>query len=181
MRRIDVDEEIVLRVPGIEDAAEYFAVLDRNRDYVGKWDGSRTKTRSIEVAEELITRWTKVADEGSAFHYVIEYRDSIVGSIGAMRLQEPEHVAELGYWLSEDTQGRGIVTRSARALIRRLFEDRGINLVEIWAAAENAKSRAVPERLGFKLDGYLRDRMLENGRYHDAAVYSILAREWSAS
>jgi ribosomal-protein-serine acetyltransferase len=88
-------------------------------------------------------------------------------------------VVELGYWRSEDMQGLDIMTMSCRAVLDWLFEKTGIKLVEIWVAVPNLKSRAIPERLGFQLEGYLRDRMLANGDNCDAAVYSILARDWT--
>jgi ribosomal-protein-serine acetyltransferase len=179
MLKIEVDKEIHLRVPSIEDAPEYFAVLDNNRDYISVYDVSRTNTRSIEDAEKVIARWMKAADEGTSFQFLIEYRGAIVGSLGAMNLKEPERTANLGYWLSEDVQGRGIMTRSCRAIVRHLFEELEMNCIEVWAAITNIRSRAIPERLGFKLDGLLRERVLENGQHRDAAVYSMLAREWT--
>jgi ribosomal-protein-serine acetyltransferase len=52
--------------------------------------------------------------------------------------------------------------------------------VRLAAATENAKSRAIPERLGFHLDGVLREQERVDGRYVDHAVYTLLRREWRA-
>jgi ribosomal-protein-serine acetyltransferase len=52
-----------------------------------------------------------------------------------------------------------------------------LNRIEIAAAVGNVRSRAIPERLGFKLDGVLRERENVNGVMLDHAVYSQLRRE----
>ncbi|NQW18297.1 MAG: GNAT family N-acetyltransferase [Chloroflexi bacterium] len=176
-----MDDEIVLRIPNVEDAETLYGVIDRNRDYLREWLDFVPGTSSVEVTRGVIERWQQDANEASNFNYVIEYSGSIIGACGAMRLQERQNLAELGYWLAEDMQGRGIVTRICRALLRWLFEDRKVNRVEICSAAPNKKSRAVPERLGFTLEGYLRDQTLLDGKYFDTAVYSMLAREWASS
>ena len=56
-----------------------------------------------------------------------------------------------------------------------------MNRVEIRCATENVRSRAVPERLGFKLEGILRQSIWRHKRYYDLAMYGILAEEWKIS
>jgi len=53
-----------------------------------------------------------------------------------------------------------------------------LHRVEIRCAAENAKSNAVPRRLGFKLEGTHREAELLNGRYRDLLIYAMLQSEW---
>ena len=139
------------------------------------------KTTSAEVTWQVINRWQEQAKQESSFNYVIEYREPIVGSGGATRLDESKNLAEIGYWLSEDMQGSGIVTRSCNALLAWLFEHRNVNRVEIQVAVPNTISRAVAERLGFTLEGYLRDLALIDNKHYDIAMDSMLAREWRSS
>jgi ribosomal-protein-serine acetyltransferase len=181
MDYLRVDEEITLHVPKIEEAERFYAVIDRNREHLGKWLDFVPKTTDPDVTRGVIERWCRASAEETGFNYVIEYRGSIVGACGAPRLAKNQHSAEIGYWLSEDVQGRGIATRCCLSLLRWLFEDRKLNRVEIRAAAPNRKSRAVAERLGFKLDGILRENVFLNGKYYDEAIYSMLAREYSES
>ena len=181
MWRIEVDDEIVLRIPVIEDAELLYELIDQNRENLRTWLDWVPETSSVEVTRGVIERWRRHADQASDFQYVIEYRGSIVGACGAMRLQGHQNLAEIGYWLAEEMQGRGIITRICTALLRWLFEDRNVNRVEIQVAAPNKKSRAVAERLGFTMEGYLRDTTLLDGQYFDTAMYSMLAREWASS
>ena len=64
--------------------------------------------------------------------------------------------------------------------IAHLFEEMDLHRVEgSRCAAGNARSNAIPRRLGFKLEGTLRDAELVNGRYHDLLVYAMLKSEWT--
>jgi ribosomal-protein-serine acetyltransferase len=53
-----------------------------------------------------------------------------------------------------------------------------LNRVEIHCAAGNTKSAAIPRRLGFTLEGTIREGQFLNGRYHDTLLFSMLKREW---
>jgi ribosomal-protein-serine acetyltransferase len=56
-----------------------------------------------------------------------------------------------------------------------------LNRVELRAAEENRRSRAIPEHLGFRRDGTLREAELVGGRYLDSVVYSMLAADWHSA
>jgi len=88
---------------------------------------------------------------------------------------------EIGYWLSESFQGKGLMTDAARAVVAYLFDELDLNRVEIHCAAGNVKSAAIPRRLGFTLEGTSREGQLLNGRYQDILRFSMLKREWKAS
>jgi ribosomal-protein-serine acetyltransferase len=53
--------------------------------------------------------------------------------------------------------------------------------VEVRAAPENRRSRAIPERLGFREEGQLREAERVKGRYLDSVVYGMLASERTSS
>ena len=71
------------------------------------------------------------------------------------------------------------MTLSVKALVEVGFRDYGLNRIEIACATGNARSRAIPERLKFKLEGVLREHEYLYGRYVDHAIYSMLASERS--
>jgi ribosomal-protein-serine acetyltransferase len=101
--------------------------------------------------------------------------------IGFHAVSWRDRSAEIGYWLSADAQGRGILTRAAARLIDHAIAEWKLNRIEIRAAPDNARSRAVPERLGFVLEGTLREAERVGDRYVDSVVYSMLARDWTPS
>jgi ribosomal-protein-serine acetyltransferase len=67
------------------------------------------------------------------------------------------------------------MTRAVKALIDHAFGELGLHRVEIRAAAENRRSRAIPERLGFEQEGILREAERVGERYQDLVVYGLLA------
>ena len=108
----------------------------------------------------------------------IWYEGQWVGSIGFHIWDKIDRKASIGYWLSEDFQGKGIITDSVRALIKYGFEQMNLNRIEVRCAVENTKSRAIPERLGFKNEGTCRQSEWLYDHLVDLVVYSLLAEEW---
>ena len=70
------------------------------------------------------------------------------------------------------------MTKVCRHLCGYLFDELGLNRIEIRCAEANLKSRAVPERLGFTLEGTLREMGYTRDGWVDQRVYSLLKREW---
>jgi ribosomal-protein-serine acetyltransferase len=64
------------------------------------------------------------------------------------------------------------------ALLDHAFERWGLGRVEIRAGVLNARSRAIPQRLGFREEGVLRSAERIGTRVIDHAVYVMTAREW---
>ena len=174
MTTIRVDDEILLRPPRMSDAEDLFALVDSNRDYLRRWlpwvDGLRS-ARDYRP-------WIEGRVGGNEYRLLIVYKGAVVGATGVRDLDSPNKAGEIGYWLAEDMQGRGIVTRTCRALLDYAFDELEINRMQIRVATGNTKSLAIPERLGLQFEGVLREAELVNGEYYDLALYSMLASEW---
>lgn len=70
--------------------------------------------------------------------------------MGFNKINRNNGSAEIGYWLSEDYQGKGIMTECVRTLADFGFESLKLSKIEIRCRAENARSVNIPKRLGFK-------------------------------
>ncbi len=175
MTEIRVDSEITLRSPGISDAERLFELIDSNRAHLGRWLPELITVKSLE--QERAWLQGRIDDTGGEKPLLIIVDEIIVGVIGT-HFQELNDAAEVGYWLAEGQQGRGITTRSCAAMVDELLRVRGMNRVVIRAAVDNTRSRAVPERLGFVHEGVERQAVKLPDGYVDMAVYSMLASEW---
>jgi len=120
----------------------------------------------------------QVADN-DGFQTAIVCDGRIVGAVGFHGVDWDHRSASIGYWLDAGHQGRGIMTGAVRALIDHALRDWGLNRVEIRAAPDNRRSRAIPERLGFRQEGVLSEAERVGDRYLDSVVYAILASAWA--
>jgi ribosomal-protein-serine acetyltransferase len=87
----------------------------------------------------------------------------------------------IGYWLAEDQQGNGVMTRACRALVSYGFDTLQLHRVEIRCATGNERSCAIPKRLGFEHEGILREAEWLYDHYVDLHLFSILAQQWTMS
>ena len=163
-----------------EHAVELSRLVDRNREHLRQWlqwvDNSRTTQDSRTFLREVqkVYRDTRTVTAG------IWRRERLSGMVGLNEVNWVDRSTKFGYWLDARLQGQGIMTRACEVLAEHVFEDLELNRIEIEAAVENLKSRAIPERLGFQLDGVRREAQFLNGRYVDIAVYGMTANEWRA-
>jgi ribosomal-protein-serine acetyltransferase len=101
--------------------------------------------------------------------------------VGLEPLDWTHRSTSVGYWLGERYQGRGLMTRAVAAVVEHAVSVWQLNRIEIRAAVGNARSRAIPQRLGFRAEGTLREAERVGDRYLDTVVYSLLASEWRAA
>jgi ribosomal-protein-serine acetyltransferase len=159
------------------DAPELYALIEANREHLARWmpwaagqDLAGTE-RFITEAEEQFAR-----DDG--FQAKIAPEGAIAGVAGFHSVDWINRNTSIGYWLVEEAQGKGTMTEVVRALVSHAFYEWELHRVEIHCAPENARSRAIPERLGFREEARLRETELVGGRYLDSIVYGLLAGEW---
>ena len=173
-----VGPDLHLRLLETGDAPVLYDLIERCREYLAEWlpwvphvvdaEGCRSFIESV--------RNQNAAENG--FSAGIWRDRELLGVIGLHYIDKANRITSIGYWLGEQYQGQGIMTRSCRELVDYVFADLGLNRVEIRCAVANRKSRAIPERLNFAQEGLLREAELLNGSFVEAALYSVLAKEW---
>ena len=176
---IEVDKLITRKRYCDTPAETVYSVVRNNLDHLAPFmvwarptysaDDYRT---NVESARE---RWGESGEQG----YGIFLNSEFSGAIGIRGFESPVRSVSIGYWLSKEVKGRGIMTRCVAALIRMAFETYTMNQVIIRAAPENTRSRAIPERLGFTQVGIERQMSMNaSGEYLDLVGYSLLRAEW---
>ncbi|MDQ2743204.1 MAG: GNAT family N-acetyltransferase [Chloroflexota bacterium] len=176
---LTIDHELELRLFEERHAAPLFSLTDRNREHLRVWLPWVDHTRSAGDTRAFIWQSLQQFAGNNGLNAGIWYQGELVGAIGLRFLDWNAKRTEIGYWLSQDMEGRGIMTRAVSALLDYIFGDLGLNRVEIRAATGNRRSRAVPERLGFTHEGTIRQEERLTDSYTDSAVYGILAEEWA--
>lgn len=173
-----VDENLKLILSQQQNAEEITKVVRENLEQLKLWMPWATDAYSIDSARQFIKHnLTEYAENGS-FSASIILDGEFVGGVGFHNLDLKNKSAQIGYWLAKEAQGKGIVTRCCRALFDYLFDEFGLNRLQINCNVENEKSRAIPERLGFQLEGIHRQVEFFDNRFGDWAVYAMLKEDW---
>jgi ribosomal-protein-serine acetyltransferase len=177
-KAVVVDHEITLVPRSVDDAAEMHAVVERNRDALREWltwiDATRTVADTRRYAQFAQAQF----ESHVAFDFAIRASGAFVGSIGLHGLDWSSRSGQIGYWLAPDVRGRGLISRGVTALVTHAFAHLDVHRIEIRCVVENARSRAVPERIGFFFEGVLAEAYLLHGRFRDIALYATTATRW---
>jgi ribosomal-protein-serine acetyltransferase len=175
-----IDENIELRPPSAENAAELFAVVQNNYEHLRPFLHWVVPEQSLEDIKEFIARSEKESAAKQSLNLSIFYDEKLVGATGFVNFHWSSKSTEIGYWIAKDFEGKGIITKSGAKLIDYAFGELELNRVEIRCVSENIRSRAVPERLGFTHEGTLRQAMWRHTRLYDLEIYGLLKGEWNA-
>jgi len=178
MFRHSVNEEIALKLLELQDAPPVYGLIDSGREYLRQWLPWVDQTLRVEDTARFIQTALGQFAASNGFQAGILYRGQLVGVIGFHQIDWHNRTTALGYWLGAAYQGKGIMTRAAQAMVDIAFDEYHLNRVEIQAAVENRKSRAVAERLGFKEEGVVRQVEWIADHFVDHVVYGMLAAEW---
>ena len=136
------------------------------------------RTKTVKDIEAYIHSGLEKFAKGNGFQLGIWADGELVGVIGLNYIFREFRCTEIGYWLGAKFEGRGVMTKACRHLCGYLFAELSLNRVEIRCAETNAKSRAIPERLGFVQEGKLRQLGYTREGLVDYLVYGLLKREW---
>jgi ribosomal-protein-serine acetyltransferase len=178
--RFELLKDCDLRLFEEADASELSALIETNRAYLAQWM-PWAATQTPERTLEFIRATRRQLAENDGFQTAIIRTGGVIGVAGFHGVDWSHRSTSIGYWLAEDQQGQGIMTRTVRALTEHALLGWRLNRVEIRAAPDNHRSRAVPERLGFRQEGVLREAEKAGGRYLDSVVYGMVASAWPSA
>ena len=171
-------EDTQLRLLEERHAKELSDLTDRNREYLRAWLPWVDANRTLEDRKNFIRSALKQFAQNKGLVAGIWYEGRLAGVIGYNALDWENRTVEVGYWLGEEHQGKGLVSAACRALVDHAFGELGLNRVVISCATENKKSCAIPERLGFRREGVQRQAEWLYDHFVDHVVYAIVASEW---
>jgi RimJ/RimL family protein N-acetyltransferase len=129
-------------------------------------------------AERFIVASEAEAAAGKAANLLaVDARDgSLLGSFSVLELDRTPGSGEIGYWVAAEARGRGVATRAVQLLADWAREELGLTRIEILAHLDNAPSRKVAEKAGFRDTGEVKPCPRAA---HDDPVYAVYA--WDAS
>ncbi|HKU69002.1 MAG TPA: GNAT family protein [Candidatus Baltobacteraceae bacterium] len=174
---LHVDEHTEVRLLRADDADSLYDVTIRNRESLAPWMTWTDRVIDASDTYAFLRAAEKEAYEHTSFKAGIWRHGTLIGCIDLHEIDWANANARIGYWLDKDHTGHGIMTRAVHLLVEYAFEALDLHRVEIRVATENQRSRRVPERLGFTLEGVLRQVQRLRGDYNDHALYALLRDE----
>jgi len=174
-----VEEGLEISVPMEGDALELFNLVDENRAYLREWLPWLDDVNSVDDEVAMIRSLSEPNPDNFRF-YLIRQSGEIVGVISMNWVDYQNRSFGLGYWVSQSSAGRGIITKACSRLMDHCFDDLKLHRSVIEAAVENYPSRAIAERLGMRLEGISKDREWLYDHFTDSSLYAITAPEWKS-
>ena len=178
MKVIRVSKDLFLKELELGDVEHIFKTIDSQRGYLGEWLPFVEFTKSVKDSLDYVNSVVTMPEECKEWQFAIFCGDDFAGLAGFKGTDRINRKSEIGYWLKEEFQNRGIMTEAVHALIKFGFSELGLNRIQIKCAPDNIKSNKIPQRLGFTLEGVERDsEFVRVGVFRDANVWSFLKKE----
>jgi ribosomal-protein-alanine N-acetyltransferase len=171
---------LVLRPFRDADRREVFE-LHSNARVMRYWDSAPWRDET--QADRFLARCRALSDNEAGARVAVERRDTgrFIGWIGLQHWDHDNRSANLGYVFAEHAWGQGYATEAGRALLEWGFDVMDLNRVSAQTDTRNEASARVLTKLGFTLEGILRENVIVDGEVSDDATYSLLRREWTST
>lgn len=162
-------QRLVIRCWDPADAPLLKAAIDASLDHLRPW--------MPWAKVDLLRHFRGEFDLGRDLVYGVFCRDEreVLGGAGLHR-RLGAGALEIGYWIHAAHVNQGLATEVAAALTRVAFEVNGVDRVEIHCDPANARSAAVPRKLGFAHEATLHRRVQDaDGAFRDSMVWTLFA------
>ncbi|MEM8485280.1 MAG: GNAT family protein [Bacteroidota bacterium] len=168
-------ERLLIRAPQQGDAATLREAIAKSLEELRVWmpwaKSVPTLEDSVESCNNAVTAFSAGTDH--RLHIFLKGTETLIGCSGMHDIDWAVPSVEIGYWLCTLYTGKGYMTEAVREITRYAAEELNMNRVEIRMSADNARSKAVPERLGFNHEGTLRNHARHmDGSLRDTCVFA---------
>ncbi len=171
-------ERLLLRKITGQDIPDIFEIYS-NREVMLYFD-DRYAFESIAEAEQMVSGYDKALHDktGMRWGIVLKNTGKLVGTCGFHAISDYHKRIEIGYDLNRDYWGKGIMKEALSLIIDHVFEHSEVNRIEAFVEPPNTASRVLLEKLGFSLEGTLREHEMCRGSLIDIQLLSLLRKEW---
>ncbi|MFZ5709786.1 MAG: GNAT family N-acetyltransferase [Pseudomonadota bacterium] len=178
-RKVRIEtERMTLRLPTHSDYRGWSTLRDESRDFLIPWEPSWAEDHLTRKAFTNRVYWaTRAQATGTALPLFLIRRedDRLVGAITLDNVRRgPAQSGTLGYWVGGPYARQGYMREAIRAVVHHAFTVLDLSRIEAACLPENAASRGVLEKSGFKYEGVAQAYLQINGRWRNHVLYASL-------
>jgi ribosomal-protein-serine acetyltransferase len=137
------------RIKDTSVAPSLYSIIERDREYLCQYLPHVFRSSTLDSVIEHVAK-SVASDDIISFVITVDEEQTIVGRIDILRINQQERTAEIGYYIAENWQGHGIITRSVNQMVQYAIEHTNLLRLDIICRDDNWKSRCVAERTDFK-------------------------------
>jgi ribosomal-protein-alanine N-acetyltransferase len=178
-------EDVRVRPLRRRDVGRWCELRHRNASWLAPWE-STLPGGPLELLTDpsratfgaMRRTLARYAARGLALPFVIDAGEGLVGQVTVSAVTRGSlSGATVGYWIDESHAGRGITTTAVALVVDHCFYEVGLHRIELNVRPQNAPSRRLAEKLGFRDEG-LRLRYLHiDGGWRDHLCYALTREE----
>ncbi|MBC7143045.1 MAG: GNAT family N-acetyltransferase [Rhodobacteraceae bacterium] len=178
-RKVRIEtERMTLRLPQHSDFRAWASLRAESRDFLEPWEPVWTADHLSRKAFTNRVYWAARAHSGGTALPLFLIRrsdDSLLGAVTVDNIRRgPAQAATIGYWIGAPFARQGYMAEALRAVIHHCFTVLDLSRIESACLPENAASRGVLEKSGYKYEGVAQSYLQINGRWRNHVLYANL-------
>ena len=171
-------ERLTLRPPAHGDFRSWSSLRSSSIDFLSPWEPAWAADHLTRKAFTNRVYWAqRSVSNGSALPLFLIRRadNTLVGAITLDNIRRgPAQAGTLGYWSGEQHARKGYMREAIEATVHHAFTNMDLSRIEAACLPENAASRGLLERTGFKYEGVAQSYLQIAGRWRTHVLYSAL-------
>ncbi|MBD7963566.1 GNAT family N-acetyltransferase [Fictibacillus norfolkensis] len=170
-------DRLLIRMPKPGDGKAMFEAIHASLDELKPWlPFAHFEQTEEDVEANIREAYLKfLSREDLRLLVFLKENGNLIASSGLHRINWEIPKFEIGYWIDTRYTGKGYMTEAVQGITEFASKELNARRIEIRCDTQNVKSAAIPERLGFTLEGILRNDSLEIGsttKLRDTSVYA---------
>jgi ribosomal-protein-alanine N-acetyltransferase len=173
-----VNGDVKLRVAKMRDSKQLEKLILGNRPWLRPWEATNPEAPNSFDVKGQLRGLLRQLDDQSGMPFVIEVQGQVQGQLNVANVMYGSvSSAVLGYWVSPEVAGKGVMPVSVALVTDYLMDQVGLHRVEINVRPENVASLRVIQKLGFRYEGLKQRYIHINGDWRDHYVFALTKEE----
>lgn len=173
-----VNGDVKLRVAKMRDSKQLEKLILGNRPWLRPWEATNPESPNSFDVKGQLRGLLRQLDDQSGMPFVIEVEEEVQGQLNVANVMYGSvSSAVLGYWVSPEVAGRGVMPTAVALVTDYLMDKVGLHRVEINVRPENTASLRVIQKLGFRYEGLKQRYIHINGDWRDHYVFALTKEE----